>query len=159
MLNVLDRKVTHMVTKMVDIGGKMVVERTAVARGELQLKPATLTAIQDGTIKKGDVLTTAQLAGIQAVKNTSSVIPLCHPIPINYSNIEFELNEKESKVIATCEVKADYKTGVEMEALTGVSVALLTVWDMVKYIEKNSDGQYPDIKIMNIEVLRKTKTE
>ena len=146
-----------MTMKMIDIGDKSVVERTAVARGELNLKPVTLTTIKEGKIKKGDVLTAAKLAGIQAVKNTPSVIPLCHPIPITYSNIDLELNENESKVIATCEVKADYKTGVEMEALTGVCVALLTVWDMTKYLEKDESGQYPTTKIMNIEVVRKVK--
>lgn len=146
-----------MTMKMIDIGDKSVVERTAVARGELHLKPVTLTTINEGKIKKGDVLTAAKLAGIQAVKNTPAVIPLCHPIPITYSNIDLVVNENDSKVIATCEVKADYKTGVEMEALTGVSVALLTVWDMTKYLEKDESGQYPDTKIMNIEVIEKTK--
>ena len=149
--------VTIMTVKMIDISAKTVVERTAVAKGELKLKPATITAIKDGTVKKGDVVTAAQLAGIQAVKNTPSVIPLCHPIPISHSRIDLEIIENHSKVVATCEVKADYKTGVEMEALTGVSIALLTVWDMTKYLEKDEDGQYPDTKIMNIEVVKKIK--
>ncbi len=146
-----------MAMKMIDISDKSVVERTAVARGELKLKPDTITAIKEGNIKKGDVMTAAKLAGIQAVKTTPSIIPLCHPIPITYTKLDLELYEEASKIAATCEVKADYKTGVEMEALTGVSVALLTVWDMTKYLEKDESGQYPGTKIMNIEVIKKTK--
>jgi cyclic pyranopterin phosphate synthase len=130
--------VTQMTMKMIDIGDKSVVERTAVARGELNLKPDTITAIQEGKIKKGDVLTAAKLAGIQAVKNTPTIIPLCHPIPITYTNLDLELNEQTS-------------------TLTGVSVALLTVWDMTKYLEKDESGQYPTTKIMNIEVIQKIK--
>ena len=146
-----------MAMKMIDIGNKSVVKRIAVARGELKLKPATITAIKDGTVKKGDVVTAAQLAGIQAVKNTPSVIPLCHPIPISHSRIDLEIIENHSKVVATCEVKADYKTGVEMEALTGVSIALLTVWDMTKYLEKDDYGQYPDVVITDVRVVEKRK--
>lgn len=143
--------------KMVDIGDKPTTERIAIARGEIKLKPSTIIAVQEGKIKKGEVLTAAQFAGIQAVKNTPSIVPLCHPIPVIYSTIDLEIDESGSKIIAVCEVKADYKTGVEMEALTGVTAALLTIWDMTKYLEKDENGQYPDTKVNNIEVIEKIK--
>jgi cyclic pyranopterin phosphate synthase len=142
-------------TKMVDIGDKNMSRRVARARGEIRLKADTIDAIKKGEIKKGDVLSTTKTAAILAVKNTPSIIPLCHPIPIDSVEVFFDLSEE--KVCCECEVKADYKTGVEMEALTGVSVALLTVWDMVKYLEKDSEGQYPTTTISNIQVLKKEK--
>ena len=111
--------------------------------------------IQNEEIKKGNVLTTAQIAGIQAVKNTSSIIPLCHPLALTGIELDFEV--KENEIIARCAVNTLGKTGVEMEAITGVSVALLTVWDMVKAVEKDEDGQYPDTRISDIKVIKKEK--
>ena len=111
--------------------------------------------IQNAEIKKGNVLTTAQIAGIQAVKKTSDLIPLCHPL--NLSGIEIEFEVKKEEIIATCSCKLTGQTGVEMEAITGVSVALLTIWDMVKAVEKDEDGQYPDTRITDIKVLKKEK--
>lgn len=142
-------------TRMMDISGKEPQLRTARARGEIRLKSETVVAIKEGGIIKGDVLGTAQTAAILAVKNTPDLIPLCHPIPINSVTVEF--NVVENKISCECEVKANYKTGVEMESLAGVSIALLTIWDMVKYLEKDEHGQYPTTKIGQIEVLSKVK--
>jgi cyclic pyranopterin phosphate synthase len=141
--------------KMVDITPKDVTVRTAVAKGEIKLKKETIKLIKQNKITKGNVLTTAQIAGIQAVKKTPNMIPLCHQLPINKADIEFEFKDKSISV--TCTVKTESKTGVEMEALTGVSVALLTIWDMVKSNEKDSSGQYPDTEIGPIIVIKKEK--
>jgi cyclic pyranopterin phosphate synthase len=140
---------------MVDIGNKEITMRTARARGKIRLKEDTISAIKEGKTKKGDVLGTAQTAGILAVKNTPNIIPLCHPIPVDSVVIEFEV--EEASISCECEVKANYKTGVEMESLAGVSVALLTIWDMVKYLEKDEKGQYPTTRISDIEVIQKKK--
>jgi len=140
---------------MIDISNKKITMRRAKAKGEIKLKNATIKAIKEKMVKKGDVLTVARVAGLNAVKNTSTLIPMCHPVPVSSVNIDFIL--KENSVICTCEVKAEYKTGVEMETLTGVTVALLTVWDMVKYLEKDENGQYPETKITNIWVVEKVK--
>jgi cyclic pyranopterin phosphate synthase len=140
---------------MIDIGEKDDVMRRATARGELTLEKATIDAIRENRVKKGDVLSTAKVAGIQAVKDTPRIIPLCHPIPISNAEVSFELLEE--KVICECVVSARYKTGVEMEALVGVTSALLTVWDMVKYLEKDSEGQYPRTRLDSITVLEKEK--
>jgi len=140
---------------MIDISNKKITMRRAKAKGEIKLKNATIKAIKEKMVKKGDVLTVARVAGLNAVKNTSMLIPMCHPVPVSSVNIDFIL--KENSVICTCEVKAEYKTGVEMETLTGVTVALLTVWDMVKYLEKDENGQYPETKITNIWVVEKVK--
>ena len=142
-------------TKMVDIGGKEASSRAAKAKGEIILRPKTIKSIKEGNIKKGDVISTAQTAAILAVKNTPNLVPLCHPLPINSVEVTFEIGEKT--ITCECEVKAHYRTGVEMESLVGVSVALLTVWDMVKYLEKDEKGQYPATRINNIEVLSKQK--
>ncbi|MDI6917746.1 MAG: cyclic pyranopterin monophosphate synthase MoaC [Thermoplasmatales archaeon] len=142
---------------MIDISDKKTVKRKAKAKGEIKLKKETIKTIKEGKVKKGDVLTVARVAGLNAVKNTSALIPMCHPVAVSAVNIDFDV--RESAVICTCEVKAEYKTGVEMEALTGVTVALLTVWDMVKYLEKNERGQYPETKITNVEVVEKVKEE
>lgn len=142
-------------TKMVDISDKEISLRIAKTSGEIKLKKDTIKMIKEGKIKKGDVITTAETAAIQAVKNTPNLIPLCHPIPINSIDVSFDIGED----IISCkvEVKANYKTGVEMESLVGVSVALLTIWDMVKYLEKDDNGQYPTTHITNIEVTSKQK--
>jgi cyclic pyranopterin phosphate synthase len=142
-------------TKMVDISEKGSQLRTAKARGEIKLKNETIKVIKKGEIKKGDVLGTAQTAAILAVKNTPNMIPLCHPIPISSVTVDFEIGDDTISCI--CTVKASYKTGVEMESLAGVSVALLTIWDMVKYLEKDGMGQYPSTNIGNIKVLSKEK--
>jgi cyclic pyranopterin phosphate synthase len=144
-------------SKMIDVSDKNMVERVATAEGEILLSKESIEAIKSGTIKKGDVLNTAKVAAIQAVKETPAILPLCHPIPIEYVNVEHVIGE--DKITSTCTVKVHYKTGVEMEALTGVSVALLTIWDMVKYLEKDENGQYPLTKIENIRVIEKRKGE
>lgn len=141
--------------KMVDITSKDVTVRTAVAKGGIKLKKETIKLIKQNKIAKGNVLTTAQIAGIQAVKKTPNMIPLCHQLPINKVDIEFDF--KDESISVTCTVKTESKTGVEMESLTGVSVALLTIWDMVKSNEKDSSGQYPDTEIGPIRVIKKEK--
>ncbi len=142
-------------TRMVDISGKEASLRIAKARGEIKLRIDTIKSIKEGNIKKGDVISTAQTSAILAVKNTPNLIPLCHPIPINSVDVSFEIDEEI--ISCECEVKARYSTGVEMESLVGVSVALLTIWDMVKYLEKDERGQYPTTQIANIEVISKQK--
>jgi cyclic pyranopterin phosphate synthase len=141
--------------RMVDISDKKEVKRRAVAVGEIQLKPETIEAIKNKQIEKGAVLETARIASIMAVKQTSFMIPMCHPIPVTGIDVRFEINE--DSIIATVEVRTIGKTGVEMEALHGVSVALLTIWDMVKSREKDETGNYPFTLIKNIKVLEKTK--
>jgi cyclic pyranopterin phosphate synthase len=140
---------------MVDITSKDVTVRTAVAEGQIKLKKETIKLIKNNKITKGNVLTTAQIAAIQTVKKTPEIIPLCHQLPINKIDVEFEI--KDNLIIVICTVKTESKTGVEMEALTGVSVALLTIWDMVKSNEKDSSGQYPDTEIGPIRVIKKEK--
>jgi len=140
---------------MVDISGKDVVPRFAEAEGEILLKPGTVKKIRRREIEKGDVLAAAEIAGIQAAKRTYELIPLCHQIPL--SKVKILFNVKEDRVVARCSVNANYKTGVEMEALVGATVALLTVWDMVKYLEKDEAGQYPATKLSEIKILRKEK--
>ncbi len=142
---------------MVDISEKKDVLRIARARGTIVLKSTTIDVIKRGEVKKGDVFETAKVAGMLAVKNTPSIIPHCHPLPVEY--IDFNFNMHGNRIDVECEVKAHYKTGVEMEALTGVSVALLTIWDMVKYLEKDEQGQYPMTQILGIEVVEKRKEE
>lgn len=141
--------------KMIDVGDKEVVPRKAVARGEIVLKKETLDAIRRGVVEKGDVLTVAKLSGISAVKETCRLIPMCHPIPVSYAGIELEV--QDDRIVCRSEVRASYKTGVEMEALTGASVALLTIWDMVKYMEKDERGQYPQTSVTNIVIESKEK--
>ena len=133
---------------MVDVGAKPDTERTAVARGEVILKPETLELIKAGLMKKGDVLTVAQLAGIMGAKRTSELIPLCHPIPIHQVTVELELDDQLPGVIISSRLKTAGKTGIEMEALTAVAVAALTVYDMVKAVEKTA-------RITNIRLVEK----
>jgi cyclic pyranopterin phosphate synthase len=140
---------------MVDITEKPPVIRTATARGSIKLREATLEAVRSDSVKKGDVLTVARLAAILAVKDTPRLIPLCHPIPITGLGVDFVLGEEQMSVTVT--VTSLGKTGVEMEALTGVSAALLNVWDMVKYLEKDETGNYPETLIEEIKVLEKRK--
>ena len=118
--------------RMVDVTEKAVPHRRAVAAGEIHMAPETLQNIKDGTLKKGDVLAVAQVAGIMAAKRTAELIPLCHVLALNKTAVEFTLRPERSEIEAVCTVRCDGRTGVEMEALTGVSVALLTIYDMCK---------------------------
>ena len=140
---------------MIDIGEKPLVTRSAVATGRILLSTATVAQVRDGTVRKGDVLTVARVAAVQAVKRTPDTIPYCHPIPITMVGVGFEVHDASIDVI--CEVRATYSTGVEMEALCGVTAALLAIWDMVKYLEKDADGQYPKTRIEDVRVLSKCK--
>jgi len=142
---------------MVDITAKPPVHRTAAASGSIRLKEATIEAIRSGQVKKGDALATARLAAILAVKETPRLIPLCHPISITALKVSFELEQEQVRAEVT--VTSVGKTGVEMEALTGVAVALLNVWDMVKYLEKDETGNYPETEIGEIRVLSKNKRD
>ncbi|MCF2137100.1 MAG: cyclic pyranopterin monophosphate synthase MoaC [Candidatus Thorarchaeota archaeon] len=140
---------------MVDISEKGVVERTAEAEGEIHLHPSTIEAIRTRSTKKGDVLTVSEIAGIQAAKKTAELIPLCHQIPLSTIQISFTI--EENHIVTRCLVRARYTTGVEMEALVGTTTALLSIWDMVKYLEKDEAGQYPVARLENIRVIRKEK--
>ena len=131
---------------MVDVGGKPETERVAVARGEIQLQVKTLELIQQGLMKKGDVLTVAQVAGVMAAKRTADLIPLCHPIPITQVEVELMVDEQLPGVKITATVHTFGKTGAEMEALTAVSVSALTVYDMVKAVEKT--GRIQNIRLV-----------
>jgi cyclic pyranopterin phosphate synthase len=141
--------------RMVEISRKKIVRRTAEAVGRIQLKKETLDAIRSGDVDKGDPLAVAEVACVLAVKRTPETIPLCHQVPITSANAEFKIGV--DFVEARCRVSADYKTGVEMEALNGVTAAMLTIWDMVKYLEKDDEGQYPTTAITNIRVIEKRK--
>lgn len=121
---------------MVDVSGKDITSRTARAEGFVSMQPETLALIETGTAKKGDVLATARIAGIMAAKKTHELIPLCHPLAITKVTIEFEPSKKPSGISVTAEVKVAGQTGVEMEALTAVSVACLTLYDMLKAADK-----------------------
>ena len=140
---------------MIDISSKDVVERTATASGEIKLKESTLDKINRKETKKGDVIETARVAGMQAAKRTWDTIPYCHQIPISSVNLEF--NTQRDSIKVRCSVKAVYKTGVEMEAISCVQASLLTIWDMVKYLEKDENGQYPETQIRYVKVDRKEK--
>ncbi len=141
--------------KMVEISGKDDVKRTARASGRIRLKEDTILRIRGGKIEKGSVLTTAQVAAIAAVKKTPDMIPMCHQLQVTGVDVDFEFHEGE--IEAMVEVRSIGKTGVEMEAITGVSVALLTIWDMVKAVEKDEKGQYPVTEIGRIRVIEKIK--
>ena len=121
---------------MVDVSAKKTSVRSAVAKGSISMKAETLTAVQGGTAKKGDVLGVARIAGITAAKRTADLIPLCHPLIFDTCTVDFAIDEKNQKIEAACTVKLSGKTGAEMEALTAVSVALLTIYDMCKAIDR-----------------------
>lgn len=143
---------------MVDVSDKPAVPREASAEGMIKLKTETIRLIKAGRIEKGDPLYAARIAGILAAKKTSSLIPLCHPLPLTNVEVKSEISGNQSiRVTATVKTKA--QTGVEMEALTAVAIGLLTVWDMVKQYEKNTEGQYPFTAIESIRVVRKVKGE
>ena len=135
--------------KMVDVGEKPVSVRTAVAAGRVLVNLETFEKIRNGGMKKGDVLTTAQIAGIMGAKRTPDVIPMCHPVAVSGIDMELSLDEERLSVEIRAEVRCDGKTGVEMEALTAVSIAALTVYDMCKAVQK-------DMVISDIRLLEKT---
>jgi len=135
--------------RMVDVAGKDVTDRRAVARAIVRMSPDTAAAVAAGDAPKGDVLGTARLAGIQAAKRTSELIPLCHPLPLTFVGVEAEVDAQAGEVRLTAEARATARTGVEMEALTAASVAALTVYDMVKGLE-------PRLEITEVVLLEKT---
>ncbi len=141
---------------MVDITTKPGIYREATARGVIRLRAKTIGHIKKGTIEKGDPLDAARIAGILAAKNTSSMIPLCHPLPLTDVKVDIKPVE-DSSIEVKATVKTVAQTGVEMEALTAVSVALLTIWDMTKKYEKDRQGQYPITLIQEIRVTQKIK--
>lgn len=145
-------KLTHVdqsgAARMVDVGDKPVTERVAVARGEVHMRPETLSLIKANAVAKGDVLGVARLAGIMAAKRTAELIPLCHPLPISHCAVEINLDEARSVAEVEARVKCSGQTGVEMEALTAVAVACLTIYDMCKAVEKG-------MRIQNIRLVYK----
>lgn len=143
---------------MIDVTSKPEVYREATAQGLIKLKPKTISLIRKGKIEKGNPFETAKIAGILAAKNTSSLIPLCHPLPLTNINIDLKIVE-DSTVMVKSKIKTRAQTGVEMEALVATSIALLTIWDMTKRYEKDAKGQYPDTLIQNIRVVSKIKRE
>jgi molybdenum cofactor biosynthesis protein MoaC len=136
--------------EMVDIGDKKVTRRTATASGSIYLQPATIEAVKNNQVKKGDVLSCARIAAISGAKKTSDLIPLCHNIPINKIDVTFEI--KEDRVDIKAKASCDAKTGIEMEALTAVSIAALTIYDMLKAMDKQ-------MTISDIKLVEKTKNE
>lgn len=135
--------------RMVDVGEKTVTHREAVAEGTIRMNTECFTAIVEDRVAKGSVLTVAEVAGIMAAKRTSETIPLCHPLPINVCRVEFEMDAERNAITATCTVTCDGRTGAEMEALHGAAVALLTVYDMCKAIDKR-------MIIENVHLVEKT---
>lgn len=135
---------------MVDVSAKPVQTREAVASGEIRLAKATLDAIESGQAAKGNVLATARLAGIMAAKKTAELIPLCHPLPITHAEVNFETPPSRDRIVITATARIAAQTGIEMEALTAVSVTALTIYDMCKAIDKQ-------IQITDIRLLSKTK--
>ena len=135
-----DKSLTHLNERgeahMVDVGAKDVTERVAVAEGFVSMQPETLELIERGDAKKGDVLATARIAGIMAAKRTHELIPLCHPLALSNAGVEFDSSQDPAGIKVTATVKVSGKTGVEMEALTAVSVACLTIYDMVKAVDR-----------------------
>ena len=140
---------------IINIGGKPVVERRATARGRVVLQTATKAAIESGSIAKGDVLEASTVAVLQAVKDTPRIIPHCHPIPLEGTEVDWSW--EGTSLWCTVTVSAHYKTGIEMEALTGVAAGLLCAFDMVKSLEKDAEGQYPGARITDLEVVEKFK--
>ncbi len=134
--------------RMVDVGHKPDTERIAIAKGEVVMRPETLALIQAGAMKKGDVLTVAQLAGVMGAKRTAELIPLCHPLPLSHIDVQLSLAPDLPGVRITASVRTTGKTGVEMEALTAVSITALTVYDMAKAVEKT-------MHIQNIRLIEK----
>ena len=140
---------------IINIGSKPVVERRATARGRVVLQEASKSAIESNSIKKGNVLEASTVAVLQAVKDTPRIIPHCHPIPLEGTEVSWHWDN--TSLWCTVSVSAHYKTGIEMEALTGVAAGLLCAFDMVKSLEKDEDGQYPVARITDLEVVQKFK--
>ena len=134
---------------MVDVGAKAVTDRRAVARGVVRMAPGTASAVASGNAPKGDVISTARIAGIQAAKRTAELIPLCHPLPLSFVDVTIEVDAERGLVTIYSEARTSGRTGVEMEALTACSVAALTVYDMVKGIERG-------VEIAEVGLLEKT---
>lgn len=141
---------------MIDISRKDIVLRTATASGKIYLKKESVDAIRERKVKKGDVLETAKVAALCAVKRTHELIPHCHQLCIEECDVWSDL--ADDSVTVHCRVKAHYKTGVEMEALVGATAALLTIWDMLKHLEKDESGQYTSTRITEVIVNEKIKT-
>ena len=150
------KRLTHLdaggQARMVDVSAKPVQLREAVARGEIRLQPATLRLIESQAIAKGNVLATARVAGIQAAKKCGELIPLCHPLPITHCEVDFEIPKSRNRIVITASARIAARTGVEMEALTAVSVAALTLYDMCKAVDKR-------MRITGIGLVSKTKSE
>ena len=142
---------------VVDITQKEIVVRSAVATGILKLSQKSLEAISSNQVKKGDVIEASTIAAIQAVKETPRIIPHCHPIPLEGCKVNWELLENSLR--CTVSVTAHYKTGIEMEAITGVCAGLLCALDMVKSYEKDADGQYPNSEICEVRIVEKYKSD
>lgn len=149
------RRLTHLNARgeasMVDVSAKPVQLRVAIARGEIRLAKATLKLIESDRIAKGNVLATARLAGILAAKKTGELIPLCHPLPITHCEVNFEMPKSRDRIVITTSAKIASQTGVEMEALTAVSVAALTIYDMCKAVDKK-------MRVTDVRLVSKTKT-
>jgi cyclic pyranopterin phosphate synthase len=141
--------------RMVDVGDKPDTARRAVARGRIRLRESTVDAVRDDAVEKGDVLATARVGAVQAVKHTWETIPMCHQIPV--TNVATDFAVDDGQVTLTVAVETTGKTGCEMEALEGVTTGLNVVWDMVKAAEKDDDGEYPETRIEEVEVVEKTK--
>jgi cyclic pyranopterin monophosphate synthase len=141
--------------RQVDVSSKPVVDRTAVASGHIKLKRSTLSLVKAGKVEKGDPLSLARLTGILAAKQTPSVIALCHQLRLDSAEVQAKLTKDGVEVMA--KVRAHERTGVEMEALTAVTVALLNIWDVVKQYEKDANGQYPTTRISRVRVVKKVK--
>ncbi len=142
---------------MIDISKKDTIIRIATASGMIKLKKETIERIINKQVEKGDAFTVAKVSAINAVKKVPELIPFCHPIPITNIEVDFEVENNAIKAI--CKVKSIAKTGVEMEALTGVSIALLNLWDVVKMYEKDKEGQYPSTRIYDVKVEEKIKNQ
>jgi len=142
---------------VVDISSKEIVKRSATATGIVKLSKQSINAITNKTVKKGDVLEASTIAAIQAVKETPRIIPHCHPIPLEGCTVNWEVLSDSLR--CTVDVVAHYKTGIEMEAITGVCAGLLCALDMVKSFEKDADGQYPNSEICEVKIVKKYKSE
>ena len=142
---------------IVDISGKKVIKRVATATGQLKLTKESIDAINTNQVKKGNVIEASTIAAIQAVKETPRIIPHCHPIPLEGCNVDWEISG--TVLHCTVTVTANYKTGIEMEAITGVCAGLLCALDMVKSYEKDPSGQYPDSHISQVKIISKYKSE
>ena len=151
----MSKKLTHIDTKgearMVDVSDKPIQQRMAVARGEMRMAPATIKLIRGDKITKGNVLATARIAAIQAAKRTADLIPMCHPLAINHCEVDFDFPKSGNTIVITSTVKVNGQTGVEMEALTAVNLAALTIYDMCKAVDNK-------MRITNVKLISKTKS-